>query len=68
MPKFMIGWFYIVTEEAKPILAVVFKQGVVPGAVITVPDEDFEILREGVMYLPVTVLDDKRIVNLAEAS
>jgi hypothetical protein len=68
VPKFKVGWFYVMTEEAKPIFAAVFKQGVVPGAAIIVSEEDFEILREGIMPLPVAVLDEQGRIITAEAT
>ncbi len=53
------GWFYVVTEEAAPILKKVFDVGVHPGRVIILPPEDFEILSAGMRAYPVAVRDEE---------
>ena len=68
MPAPVTAWFYIVTEESKPILKKVFEKGVRPGAVIPMEPEEFEILREYVMCLPVAVREDQKIITVPLAS
>lgn len=61
MPAPATVWFYVVTEEAKPILDKIFQTGVAPGSVTVIPEEDLEILREGVLYFPAPVVDNRQI-------
>ena len=58
-----VGWFYIVNEEAEPILEKIFKAGIQPGSVVTVPNEDFEILREGIIHHPIMVAEQSNLVT-----
>jgi len=58
------GWFYVITEEAAPVLKKIFEKGVRPGAVITISAEDFETLTECLVPLPVTMVDSARIVGV----
>ena len=57
-----IGWFYVVTAEAQPILLKIFKAGVRPGAVIVIPEEDLAILQKGSLYMPIHIVDNSKIV------
>ncbi len=57
------GWVYICSEAAEPIVKAIFGKGPMPGSLTTIPDEDFEILREGLMVVPVHIRDGSQIVK-----
>lgn len=54
--SFQIGYFYLVTDAAAPILKKLFDDGLGLGAVVLIPAEDFEILRDGVLVYPIHVV------------
>lgn len=58
-----MAWFYVVSEEAAPIFQRIIATGVGPGTVVTIPDEDFEVLRDGMVALPVHILNKSKIIK-----
>ncbi len=63
-PRIDVGWIYFVSEEAGPVLKKFFDSGKArPGAVFMPTAEEFEILKAGIVYLPVhTKMDESRIL------
>ena len=66
--KLSVGWIYFASKEAAPILKKFFGSGKVsPGVVFVLNTEEFKILREGVIYLPIRLDESESRILVPEA-